>query len=84
MLRAFAALFKQARQQRITDKGKEKSGTQPAPHYGPRGMRASVSDAQATDLLTSRRTAGSAEGASSEGAKGDIIIVRPLRAQVNE
>ena len=35
VLRRFAALFKQARQGRVTDKGKERVGTQPAIFYAP-------------------------------------------------
>ena len=35
VLRAFAAMWKQVRQQRVTDKGKEKHGTQPSRCYMP-------------------------------------------------
>jgi hypothetical protein len=87
VLCTFSALFKQARQQRVTDKGKEKPGTQPAPHYGPHALQ-STPDAQPADLLTVHN-AEHATGASSlsEDAtpryrSGDIVVVRPLRSQL--
>ena len=91
VLHALAALFKQARQQRVTDKGKEKSGTQPAPAYGPKAVSTKPADGQLSDLLTASdpraQQRGSCEG-SGEGLggvrvvyrSGDIVVVKPLRA----
>jgi hypothetical protein len=73
VFRAFAALFKQARQQRVTDKGKEKPGTKPAPFYGPRA-RASANESSEELLLegraeatTSTSTAGAGMSAAGAG-----------------
>jgi hypothetical protein len=38
VLRELAAYFQQARQGRVTDKGKERVGTLPAPNYGPQAV----------------------------------------------
>jgi hypothetical protein len=50
VLRALAALFRQSRQQRVTDKGKEKPGTKPAVFYGPK-VAAATDDHHDSELL---------------------------------
>ena len=53
ILHQLAALFKQVRQQRVTDKAKEKVGSKPAPFYGPSAARSSTAAESAEDPLLS-------------------------------
>jgi hypothetical protein len=81
VLHKLAALFKQARQQRVTDRGREKQGTQPAPFYGPKVPSSSaIADGDAP-LSKSRPVTASSFGRDVAPLyrSGDLVFVRPLR-----
>jgi hypothetical protein len=86
LLHQLAALFKQSGQQRVTDKAKEKVGTQPAPFYGPRAIASTAEDAEGwLPSGDASRSAGSGSGVASSTIAplyrcGDVVIVRPMRA----
>ena len=84
-LRAFAAIFKQARQQRVTDKGKEKPGTQPAPFYAPRVQQAGpLTASEAGGESDAGKITGGTSLASEDVQpvyrSGDLVVVRPPNA----
>ena len=66
VLRAVAGIFKQARAQRVTDRGKEKHGTLPSVAYAPRAVAAPSAREPARPTLSGR--AISAAASSSGGA----------------
>ena len=87
-----AALLKQARQQRVTDRGKEQSGSLPAVCYGPQAI---LMDATPTPALlsalgptnetneTTRPAASSSTGRRQETSvvlyrAGDLVYIRPV------
>ena len=89
LLHRLAALFKQSRQQRVTDKAKEKVGTQPAPFYGPRAIASTSEDGEGwlpyDNGLDASHSAGSGSGIATSSIaplyrRGDVVIVRPMRA----
>ena len=69
--------------ERVTDKAKERVGTQPAPFYGPAAARTPPTGAAEATLLSSSATPGSGVAVAPCGPlyrSGDLVFIRPLRA----
>jgi hypothetical protein len=91
VLHRLAALFKQARQQRVTDKAKEKVGTQPAPFYGPTSVTLAAMEAEDARVNSISSEDARVNSISSQIAQdlngsvapvyrsGDLVFVRPFR-----
>ena len=72
ILHSTASLFKQARQGRVTDKGKERVGSKPATAYAPAAVPLATADEStrpsAVDASGSRSGKGASAGSSSAGS----------------
>ena len=74
-LRRLAALFKQARQGRVTDKGKERVGSAPASTYAPPAMLLGATTAHPTLVDVSAEAGAAASAASSSAATEEHEVV---------
>ena len=77
VLRELAATFKQSRSERVTAKGRERSGTLPAFAYGPSAVPPrTASERERPKLSSGRQTdAGGASSSAGSGASGDTAEV---------
>jgi hypothetical protein len=79
VLHRLAALFKQARQQRVTDKAKEKVGTQPAPFYGPTSVTLAAMEAEDARVNSISSEDARVNSISSEDARVNSISSEDAR-----